>query len=140
MRKGSRWAWIVAGMVALGTTPALAQDQTEGHERGHTEGARHRHDPQKHIERLKESLDLTDAQVAEVRAIHAEQVEKRRALKESEDREGLRALHQEMHERLVAVLDEAQRTQLEELKEQWGERHRGRDGEGGHDEHGASES
>jgi Spy/CpxP family protein refolding chaperone len=135
---------IVAGMIALAATPALAQGQAQGqgqdHERNHAQGARHGHDPAKVIERLRESLDLTDSQVAEVRIIFTEEAEKRRDLRESEDREGLRVLRQETHDRLVAVLDENQKQKLEGLKENRGEGHRGRDGEGGHPERHGAES
>ncbi|MGH7567120.1 MAG: hypothetical protein ACREK2_09845 [Gemmatimonadota bacterium] len=139
MRNGSRWGWVVAGMIALAATPALAQDQEQG-PRDHAGEVGHRHDPEKRIERLKQSLDLTDAQVTEVRAILAEQAEKGRALKESEDHRGLRALHRETHDRLASVLDETQRTKLEELRKRVGERHREHDGEGGHGEHDGAES
>ena len=144
MRYGSmRWTGILVGAIALAATPAIAQDQAQdqkqSHERRHAEGARHERDPEKRIAHLREALDLTDAQVAEVREILAEQAEKRRDLKESEDRDGLRALHQETHDRLVSVLDEQQRAKLETLREEHGgEGHRGRDGERRHgDRHGA---
>lgn len=135
MRYGSkRWLGILAGLVALVSTPALAQDEAQAekprHERRHADGERRDHDPEKKIERLREALDLTDAQVAQVRSIFAEQGEKHRALKESDDREGLRALHEETHGRLAALLDETQRATLEEMKERHGEGHRGHGGEG----------
>jgi Spy/CpxP family protein refolding chaperone len=135
---------IVAGMIALAATPALAQGQAQGegqgHERNHAQGARHGHDPEKKIERLRESLDLTDSQVTEVRAIFAEEAEKRRDLRESEDQEGLRVLRQETHDRLVAVLDENQKEKLEGLKERRGEGHREREGGGRHPERHGAES
>jgi len=116
---------MLAGVIALAVaTPALAQ---ENGMRGH--------DPEKRIEKLREALDLTDEQVVEVRAIFAEQGEKMRALKQSEDREGFRALHAETHARLAAVLDDAQRAKLEALREEH-QQHRGghKDGAGrGHD-------
>ena len=124
MRNGStRWIGILAGVIALAVaTPALAQEQ----------GMRHGHDPEKRIEKLREALDLTDEQVVQVRAILAEHGEEIRALRESEDREGLRALHQEMHGRLSAILDDAQREKLEALHARHKE-HRGEHGRG-HDE------
>jgi len=137
MRNGSRWMWIVAGMVALAATPALAQEGQD-HEEGQEQSAGHRHDRDKRIEMLREALDLTDAQVTEVREIFAEQAEKHRDLRESEDLAGLRALREETHDRLLAVLDDAQRAKLGDLKEHRGEGHQERDGEGGHQEgHGA---
>lgn len=123
MRNGSRrWIGILAGVIALAVaTPALAQEQ----------GMRHGHDPEKRIEKLREALDLTDEQVVQVRAIIAEHGEEIRALRESEDQEGLRALHQEMHGRLSAVLDEEQREKLEALHEQHKDKeHRGEHGRG----------
>lgn len=144
-----RYGWtrrlgILVGLVALAATPALAQDESQAdkprHERMHADGERRGHDPERKVEHLREALSLTDTQVTQVQAIFAEQGEKRRALRESEDREGLEALHQETHERLVAILDETQRARLEEMKARHGERHRRggekhEDGEGG--QHGA---
>lgn len=132
MRNGStRWIGILAGVIALAVaTPALAQEQ----------GVRRGHDPEKRIEMLEEKLDLTEEQVAQVRAIFAEQAEKHRALRESADREGFRALHEETHGRLVAELDDAQREKLEALHEEH-KQHRGghENGEGrGHDGEGHS--
>ncbi|CAN5787999.1 hypothetical protein BH20GEM1_BH20GEM1_10610 [soil metagenome] len=136
MRNGStRWIGILAGVIALAVaTPALAQEQD----------VRRGHDPEKRIEMLEEKLDLTEEQVAQVRAIFAEQGEKLRALKESEDRDGFRALHEETHARLAAVLDEAQRQKFEELREEHNQHRgghengegRGHDGEGHPERHG----
>ena len=135
MRNGStRWIGILAGVIALAVaTPALAQEQ----------GMRHGHDPEKRIEKLREALDLTDEQVAQMRAIFAEQGEKLRALRESEDREGFRALREETHGRLSALLDDTQRQKLEALHERH-KQHRGKHGrdhggEGDHDGEGHSE-
>jgi Spy/CpxP family protein refolding chaperone len=144
MRNGSRFFWAVAGIIALALTPALAlgqeEEQGQAHQRDHAPGARHGHDPEQRLERLQESLNLTEAQVAQVRAIFAEQAEKRRALKESEDHEGLRALHQETHDRLASALDDEQRAKLEELRQRHGD-HRGRrDGQDGHRERDGEES
>lgn len=133
MRTGpTRWIAMLAGVIALAVaTPAVAQEQ----------GVRRGHDPEKRIEMLQEKLDLTEQQVTEVRAIFAEQGEKMRALRQSEDREGFRALHEETHARLAAVLDDAQREKLEALREEH-EQHRGghKDGDGrGHDGAGHSQ-
>jgi Spy/CpxP family protein refolding chaperone len=127
MRYGwTRWLGILAGVTALAAAPAVAQDAVQEkphHEREH-DGERRGHDPEKRIEKLREALSLTDAQVAQVQAIFAEQGEKRRALRESEDHAGLEALHRETHDRLVAVLDETQRARLEEMRVGHEEGHR----------------
>jgi Spy/CpxP family protein refolding chaperone len=79
-------------------------------------------DPERHLARLQERLDLTDAQVAQFRAIFEEQRAKFQALRESapEDHEALHEafgeLHEETHERMSAVLTEEQRQRFEELK------------------------
>ena len=149
-----RYGWtrrlgILVGLVALAATPTLAQDESQAdkprHDRRHADGERRGHDPERKIEHLREALDLTDTQVTQVQAIFAEQGEKRRALRESGDHEGLEALHQETHDRLVAILDETQRGRLEEMKTRHGEGHRRggekrQDGEGGHGERHGAES
>ena len=131
MRTGTkRWIGMLAGVIALAVAaPALAQEHGM---RGH--------DPEKRIEKLREALDLTDEQVVQAQAIFAEQGEKLRALKESEDREGFRALHEETHARLAAVLDDAQRAKLEALREEHEQHRRKHDGNGeGHGGEGHSE-
>ena len=128
MRKGAKLVAIAGAFALAVAAPALAQDEGQGdaavHERHH--GARG-HDPGKRIEHLREALDLTDEQVAQVRAIFSESEERRRALRESGDREGMRALHEEIHGRMAAVLDETQREKFESLKREHRERHRDRD-------------
>lgn len=121
MRKSiGRWTGIAAGLVALAVaSPALAQDAS----------ARPGHDPEKQIERLTEALDLTDAQIAEIRSIFAEQAEKRQELKASGDREAMRAHMRQTHERMVSVLTEEQREKLGSLREHRGEKHRKHDGD-----------
>ena len=133
MRTGTmRWIGMLAGVIALAVaTPAVAQEQN----------MRRGHDPEKRIEMLQETLDLTEQQVAEVRAIFSERGEKLRTLRESEDREAFRALHEETHTRLTALLDETQRQKLEALREEH-EQHRGghKNGDGrGHDGAGHSQ-
>jgi Spy/CpxP family protein refolding chaperone len=92
-------------------------------------------DPERHLTRLREELDLTDAQVAELRTIFEEQHGKFEALHESapEDREArheaFQALREETHERLSQVLTEEQRQRFEELKRSH-EGHRGPRGDG----------
>ena len=115
MRKGTKRLLVLTGAFALAAAvPALAQDEVQNevqddaavHERHHAERG---HDPEKRIEHLREALDLTDEQVAQVRAIFSENEAQLRELRESRDREGMRALHEEIHGRLAAVLDETQR-------------------------------
>jgi len=96
--------------------------ESRGH-RGFKGGGFHGpHDPEEHLSRLTEALDLTDAQVAEIRAIFEEQRPKFEALHgdASEDREGRREafmeLREETHARVSAVLTEEQRARFEELK------------------------
>ena len=147
--ESKRWLGILAGVTALAAAPAMAQDTARDEKPRHEhrqDGEGRRHDPEKRVEKLRQELSLSDAQVAQVRAIFAEQGEKMRALRESEDRAAFRALHEETHDRLVAVLDETQRARLEELRQRYGDgHHRGEkrgDGAGpgqgeGHRDHGA---
>ena len=150
-----RYRWtrrlgILVGLVALAATPLAGQEESQAetprHERRHADGDRRGRDHERKIEHLREALDLTEAQVAQVRSIITEQGEKRRALKESEDREGLEALHQETHDRLLAILDETQRAKLEEMRDRHDAGHRRGgekrgDGEGrGHGQRDASET
>lgn len=127
MRTGTkRWIGMLAGVIALAVAaPAVAQEHGM---RGH--------DPEKRIEKVREALDLTDEQVVQVRAIFAEQGEKMRELKQSEDREGFRALHEETHARLAAVLDDEQRAKLEALREEHEQHRRKHDGESHSERHG----
>lgn len=74
-----------------------------------------------HLGRLQEELDLTEAQVTELRTIFQTRHEELRALHESapEDHEArhaaFRELRADVHERLSAVLTEEQRQRLEEI-------------------------
>lgn len=129
MRKSNRgWLAIAAGIAGLALAgPAQAQDA----------GARpHMMDPEKRIERLDETLDLTDAQKAEIRSIFAEQAERGRALRGGGDREAMREHMREhmreTHERVAGVLTAEQREKLESLREERHEGHPRRDGEGRH--------
>lgn len=125
MRMEARWTGALACALALATaTPALAQDQAQDEAAVHERHRGRGHDPEKRIEHLREALDLTDEQVAQVRTIFSESEERRRALRESRDREGMRALHEEIHGRVAAVLDETQREKFESLKREHRERHR----------------
>ena len=102
--------------------------ESRGHHGFHGPG-----DPERHLTRLQEELDLTDAQVAELRTIFEEQRPKFEALHESapEDREAGREafmeLRAETHERLSAVLTEEQRERFGELMKS----HMGRGPRGG---------
>lgn len=128
MRKEARWIGALAGALALAAvTPALAQDQGQGDAAVHECHRGRGHDPEKRIEHLREALDLTDEQVAQVRTIFSESEERRRALRESRDHEGMRALHEEIHERVAAILDETQREKFESFKSE----HRARHGDHG---------
>ena len=125
MRMKARSIGALACALALAvSTPVLAQDQARDEAAVHERHRGRGHDPEKRIEHLREALDLTDEQVAQVRAIFGESEERRRALRESRDREGMRALHEEIHGRVAAVLDETQREKFESLKRGHGERHR----------------
>lgn len=117
-------------VLALAATPARAQ------ERGP------RHDPEEHMAKLQEELDLDDQQVEQIRAIFAEQHAKFEQLREGEGgdresrREAFRQLREETHERIRTVLNEEQRARLEELHAEHQKSH----GHGqGHDGHGAKE-
>lgn len=120
-RQIALWAGLLAVLVA---TPAWAQDSE-----------RRKHDPEKHLSRLQEELDLNDQQVEQIRAIFAEQHARFEALREESGdreskREAFRQLREESHERIQAVLTEDQRARLEELHAEFKERHG--HGPGGH--------
>jgi Spy/CpxP family protein refolding chaperone len=128
-RRAARRIALATGLLAiLVATPALAQ------ERGR------RHDPEEHLAKLQEELDLTDPQVEQIRAIFTEQHAKFEQLRDDEgDRESkheaFRKLREETHERIAAVLTEEQRSRLEEIHAEYHERHGGRDGGPGHEGH-----
>ena len=128
MRMEARWIGALAGALALAAaTPALAQDQAQDEAAVHERHPGRGHDPEKRIEHLRDALDLTDEQVAQVRTIFSESEEQHRALRDSRDHEGMRALHEEIHGRLAAVLDETQREKFESLKREHYERRRDHD-------------
>lgn len=104
----------------------LTEEQQErleelGRSHGRFHGPRGGHDPERHLARLQEELDLTDEQVAELRAIFEDQRAKFEALHERAPddpdarHEAFGELHAEIHERVSAVLTEEQRQRLEEL-------------------------
>ena len=86
-------------------------------------------DTDQHLTKLQEELDLTDAQVAQLRTIFEEQREAFQALHESapEDREARREAFRELrtktHDRLNEVLTEEQQQRLEELMQSRMEAH-----------------
>ncbi|MGH7556298.1 MAG: Spy/CpxP family protein refolding chaperone [Gemmatimonadota bacterium] len=117
-RYAARRIAFATGLLAiLIATPTWAQEPGQ------------RHDPEEHLARLREELDLTDPQVEQIRAIFKEQHPKFEQLHEQEgddserERETLRQLYEETHQRIIAVLTEEQRSRLEEIHQ---ERHGGR--------------
>ncbi len=130
IRQAMRRIALGAGLLMiLIATPAWAQDRDK------------RHDPEEHLAKLQEKLDLTDPQMEQIRAIFTEQHAKFEELHDEEggDREGksegFRQLRQETHERIAAVLTEEQRSWLEEIHAEHHERHGGRDHGPGHEGH-----
>ncbi|MGH7543456.1 MAG: Spy/CpxP family protein refolding chaperone [Gemmatimonadota bacterium] len=125
VRRLITWAGLVAVLV-LAATPGLAQDRMKGH------------DPEEHLARLQEELDLTAEQTEQIRAIFAEQHAKFQELRDEGGdrearREAFRQHREETHARLQAVLTEEQRARLEELHAEFKERHG--HGPGGHEGH-----
>ncbi|MGH7564983.1 MAG: Spy/CpxP family protein refolding chaperone [Gemmatimonadota bacterium] len=123
------WAGLFA-ILALAATPAQAQEQAP------------RHDPEEHLAKLQEELGLDDQQAEQIRAIFAEQHAAFERLREEEGgdresrRDAFRQLHEETHARVQAVLNEQQRTRLEELRAEHRERHGDRGhGRSGHEGH-----
>jgi Spy/CpxP family protein refolding chaperone len=112
VRRSVTWAGLLT-VLFLVATPGLAQDGMKGH------------DPEEHLAKLEEELDLTPEQTEQVRAIFAEQHAKFQELREEGggDREALRQHRQETHARIQAVLTEEQRARLEELHAEFKERH-----------------
>lgn len=113
-------------VLVLAATPAFAQDRPRGH------------DPEEHLAKLQEELDLTAEQTEQIRAIFAEQHAEFQALREEEGgdrearREAFRQHREETHARIRAVLNEEQRARLDELHAEYKERH----GHGPHGQHG----
>jgi len=113
-RTASRIGWTTLLMAALFAVPALAQ-------RG--EGPPGPPDPGERMERLRETLDLSDDQVDRLREIFDEQREQMRALRQDRDgdrearREAFRSLRDETHERVAGVLSEEQMERYREMVE-----------------------
>ncbi|MGH7570388.1 MAG: Spy/CpxP family protein refolding chaperone [Gemmatimonadota bacterium] len=130
-RYAARRIAVATGLLAvLIATPTWAQERDQ------------RHDPEEHLARLQEELDLTDSQVEQIRAIFEEQHPKFEQLHKQEGddseskREASRQLYEETHQRIIAVLTEEQRSRLEELHAEYQERHGGRGHGPGHEGHG----
>ena len=133
-RRAAFWAGLVAlhvlVLLTLAASPARAQ-------KGPPPG----HDPEEHLAKLQEELNLNDQQVEQIRAIFAEQHAKFEELHAQEDadresrREAFRQLHEETHERIKAVLTDEQQARLEELHAEFKARHGHEPGEGRHGEH-----
>ena len=116
-----------AGLLAvlvLAAAPARGQDPMKGH------------DPDEHLSRLQEELDLTAEQTDQVRAIFAEQHARFQELREEEGgdpesrREAFRQHREETHARIREVLNDEQRARLDELHAEFKEEHG--PGAGGH--------
>lgn len=132
---------VIAGFVTAWAAPAAGQEGE--HQEGH-----HGHagqNPAAHLEHLKETLGLTDAQAVQVEAIVSDAMERHEAIFEGghDDaaREQMRALHEETLARLSEVLNEEQRAKLEEMHRKMMERHKeghagyGDEGHGAHERH-----
>lgn len=84
------------------------------------------HGPERHLVRLQNELDLTDAQVAELRSILQEQRDEFQALHDGTRdevmarHEALREIWPEMHGAMLSVLTEEQRARLEGLRRSHG--------------------
>lgn len=118
------WTGLLAVLV-LATTPAMAQDRMR------------KHDPEEHLAKLQEELDLTAQQTEQIRAIFAEQHAKFQQLREEggdreSRREAFRQHREETHARIQEVLNEAQRVRFEELRAEHMERRGKRHGHGDH--------
>lgn len=126
---GSRRIAVWAGLftvLVLAASPAWAQDRAR------------RHDPEQHLAKFQEELNLDAQQVEQIRAIFAERhAEFERLREEGGDRESrheaFRQLHEETHAQIREVLNEEQRVRFEELRAEHMER-RGNRGHG-HEDH-----
>ena len=123
-RRMAVWTGLLTVLV-LAASPALAQERMRDH------------DPEEHLAKLQEELNLDAQQTEQIRAIFAEQHAKFQALREEGDwesnREAFRQHHEETHARIQEVLNEEQRARLEELHAEFKERHgHGPEGHGDH--------
>ncbi|HET6340570.1 MAG TPA: hypothetical protein VFG78_00115 [Gemmatimonadota bacterium] len=97
-RRMAVWTGLLTVLV-LAASPALAQERMRDH------------DPEEHLAKLQEELNLDAQQTEQIRAIFAEQHAKFQALRE------------ETHARIQEVLNDEQRARLEELHAEFKERH-----------------
>lgn len=116
-RRIALWTGLLTALVLV-ATPAWAQDRER----------MRKHDPEEHMAKLQEELDLSAEQSEQIRAILAEQHAKFQALRgEGGDRESKREAfmqhREETHARIREVLNEEQQTRLEELRAEFQERH-----------------
>ena len=132
-RSGRRRIWLsgLIGLALVAIVAAPAEAQQGKRQRGM--------DPEARMERLKESLELTDDQVAALEPILAAHDQKRRELFESRSaerqamREQMNALRLEMDEDIGEILTEEQMKTYVEQREEMRQRFRqeGRGGRGG---------
>ncbi len=132
-RSGRRRIWLsgLIGLALVTIVAAPAEAQQGKRQRGM--------DPEARMEKLKESLELTDEQVAALDPIFAAHDQKRRELFESRSaerqamREQMNALRLEMDEDIGEILTEEQMKTYVEQREEMRQRFRqeGRGGRGG---------
>jgi Spy/CpxP family protein refolding chaperone len=132
-RSGRRRIWLsgLIGLALVAIVAAPAEAQQGKRQRGM--------DPEARMEKLKESLELTDEQIAALEPIFAAHDQKRRELFESRSaerqamREQMNALRLEMDEDIGEILTEEQMKTYVEQREEMRQRFRqeGRGGRGG---------
>lgn len=97
--------------------PAAAQDAPAPDHVEAPDGRRgHHHRRHRMMRRLFSQLDLSDEQRAQIRSIRQQARTEGRALRESGDRDAMFQHRRQTHERIRAVLTDAQRTRLGELR------------------------
>ncbi len=129
-RSGRRRIWLsgLIGLALIAIVAAPADAQQGKRQRGQ--------DPEARMERLKESLELTDEQVAALEPIFAAHDQTRRELFESRSaerlamREQMEALRLEMDEDVAEILTEEQMRTFLEQREEMRQRFR-QEGRGG---------
>lgn len=125
-RRITVWTGLFTVLV-LAASPAMAQDRMR------------KHDPEEHLAKIQEELNLDAQQTEQIRAIFAERHAEFERLwaEEGGDRESrheaIRQLHEETHAQIREVLNEEQRARFEELRAEHMER-RGKRGHG-HENH-----
>ncbi len=129
-RSGRRRIWLsgLIGLALVAIVEAPAEAQQGKRQRGM--------DPEARMEKLKESLELTDEQIAALEPIFAAHDQKRRELFESRSaerqamREQMEGLRLEMDEELAQVLTEEQKKTFVEQRAEMRQRFR-QEGRGG---------